>query len=57
MTEPTAATPNAPESAQPDPSVPAEAPQSDEVQPSPTIIVLTEEALKPVDVDKIVALH
>ena len=25
--------------------------------PAPTIIVLTEEALKPVDVEKIVALH
>ena len=41
------------------------APESDEAagsagagqSPAPTIIILTEEALKPVDVDKIVALH
>jgi hypothetical protein len=83
MTEPTAATPNAPKSAesadltQPGgalaPSevseateVPeaTEAPSSEagggepaDVGPAPTIIVLTEEALKPVDVEKIIALH
>ncbi|GAA5026333.1 hypothetical protein GCM10023258_19980 [Terrabacter aeriphilus] len=42
MTEPTAEVPPAPE--------PADG-------PTPTIIVLTEEALRPVDVDKIVGLH
>ena len=71
MTEPTAATPNAPESAAPQPAAhepvtaepvtaDSDAPAEDgsaETQPAPTIIVLTEEALKPVDVDKIVALH
>lgn len=71
MTEPTAAAPHATEPVQPlesdqpaeatAPSVPtdptaADAPSADS-GPAPTIIVLTEEALKPVDVDKIVALH
>src|SRR6476660_2165580 len=55
MTEPTADVPTAPE---PDPddraTDPGEAPDGG---PAPTVLVLTEEALKPVDVEKIVALH
>ncbi|MEW1955745.1 hypothetical protein [Terrabacter sp. NPDC080008] len=62
MTEPTAAVPHATEPVQPgEPAQPvdtAPAGTTDaESGPAPTIIVLTEEALKPVDVDKIVALH
>jgi|SRR6478752_6937658 len=64
MTEPTAAAPNATEPASPDvepaPSDVETAPagvQDAESGPAPTILVLTEEALKPVDVDKIVTLH
>src|SRR5512142_1694793 len=53
MTEPTAAAPNATEPVEPA-SAGVQEPDSG---PAPTIIVLTEEALKPVDVDKIVALH
>ncbi|HSU75144.1 MAG TPA: hypothetical protein VLI66_09385 [Terrabacter sp.] len=54
MTEPTAAVPHATEPVVPAPSGRT---QDAESRPAPTIIVLTEEALKPVDVDKIVALH
>lgn len=65
MTEPTAAVPNAPEPdelATTTPAAPVEASAASEADPAdggptPAIIVLTEEALKPVDVDKIVALH
>jgi hypothetical protein len=98
MTEPTASTPNAPESTEPleasetvstapSAAVPepgetaaqasgeaagkasdetagqesgeesGEAAAPGEAQPAPTILVLTEEALKPVDVEKIIALH
>lgn len=53
MTEPTAAAPNATEPLE---TASTGAPESDS-RPAPTIIVLTEEALKPVDVDKIVAMH
>src|SRR3954471_5622518 len=53
MTEPTAAAPNPPE--RDHLTTAADAP--DHTGPAPTIIVLTEEALKPVDVDKIIALH
>lgn len=65
MTEPTADVPTAPErddltaasSEQADPA--QRAGQGDQVDggPTPAIIVLTEAALKPVDVDKIVGLH
>src|SRR6476659_9740874 len=54
MTEPTAAAPNATEPASPDVEP---APSDVETGPAPTILVLTEGALKPVDVDKIVTLH
>src|SRR3954468_17785710 len=53
MTEPTAAAPNPPE--RDHLTTAADAP--DHTGPAPTIIVLTEEALKPVDVDKILGLH
>ncbi|GAB3878169.1 hypothetical protein [Terrabacter terrigena] len=53
MTEPTADAPNSPEPD--DAAAAAGAPAGD--GPAPTIIVLTEEALKPVDVAKIVGLH
>ncbi|GGM93129.1 hypothetical protein GCM10009721_18880 [Terrabacter tumescens] len=71
MTEPTAAVPNAPEpdelaapaptaadeSAAPVAPAAADGGESADSGPTPAIIVLTEEALKPVDVDKIIALH
>lgn len=57
MTEPTAAVPNATEPASPDVEPAPEGVQDAESGPAPTILVLTEEALKPVDVDKIVTLH
>ena len=73
MTEPTADVPTAPErddlTAAPressEPTAPEQPPaggpsgQGEQVDggPAPAIIVLTEEALKPVDVDKIIALH
>ncbi len=71
MTEPTAAVPNAPEpdelaatapTTADDAAAPAEPAATDDAEPAdsgpaPAIIVLTEEALKPVDVDKIIALH
>jgi hypothetical protein len=68
MTEPTAAVPNAPEpdelaaTAPTAPAAPVEGAAADAGEPvdggpTPAIIVLTEEALKPVDVDKIIALH
>jgi hypothetical protein len=71
MTEPTAAVPNAPEpdelaatapttadeSAAPVAPAAADGGEAADSGPTPAIIVLTEEALKPVDVDKIIALH
>ncbi|GAA3688804.1 hypothetical protein GCM10022399_00580 [Terrabacter ginsenosidimutans] len=68
MTEPTAAVPNAPEpdelaaTAPTAPAAPVEGAAADGGEPAdggptPAIIVLTEEALKPVDVDKIIGLH
>jgi hypothetical protein len=68
MTEPTAAVPNAPEpdelaaTAPTAPAAPVEGAAADGGEPldggpTPAIIVLTEEALKPVDVDKIIGLH
>ena len=55
MTEPTADVPTAPE---PDPDDRATDPgESPDGGPAPTVLVLTEEALKPVDVDKIIGLH
>ena len=71
MTEPTAAVPNAPEpdelaatapTTADDAAAPVQPAATDGAEPAdsgpaPAIIVLTEEALKPVDVDKIIALH
>ena len=71
MTEPTADVPTAPErddltaapreSSEPTDQSghPGTSGQGEQVDggPAPAIIVLTEEALKPVDVDKIIALH
>ncbi|WP_330474419.1 hypothetical protein [Terrabacter sp. C0L_2] len=71
MTEPTAAVPNAPEPDELAATAPTTADESAasvaptaadggepaDSGPTPAIIVLTEEALKPVDVDKIIALH
>ncbi|WP_374970315.1 hypothetical protein [Terrabacter sp. BE26] len=64
MTEPTAAAPHATEPVEPTPATAptgtaasGETSAQAESGPAPAIIVLTEEALKPVDVDKIVALH
>jgi hypothetical protein len=71
MTEPTAAVPNAPDpdelaatapTTADEPAAPVAPAAADGAEPAdggptPAIIVLTEEALKPVDVDKIIALH
>src|SRR5829696_7589523 len=58
MTEHTADAPHAPEAPHAsEPLAPAAADGTATPEPTPTVLVLTEEALKPVDVDKIVALH
>ncbi len=66
MTEPTADAPNVPETDAPSPAhrrdcshgrAGGRAAGRPRRRPHATIIVLTEEALKPVDVDKIVGLH